>query len=49
MMAHNVILIGPRGAGKTTVGVLLARPLETPFVDLDKRFRARARKPQHRP
>ena len=37
-----VTLIGPGGAGKTTVGVLLAERLATTFVDLDQRFRERA-------
>lgn len=35
-------LIGLRGAGKTTVGKLLARELEARFVELDERVEARA-------
>jgi XRE family aerobic/anaerobic benzoate catabolism transcriptional regulator len=35
-------LIGLRGAGKTTVGQLLARSLEARFVELDERIEARA-------
>ena len=31
----NVLLIGPRGSGKSSVGVLLAGRLEIPFRDLD--------------
>jgi len=31
----TIALLGPRGAGKSTVGALLARALELPFVDLD--------------
>jgi shikimate kinase len=31
-------LVGPGGAGKSTIGVLLAERLELPFVDLDKCF-----------
>ena len=31
----NLLLIGPRGAGKTSVGRLVARSFDLPFVDLD--------------
>jgi shikimate kinase len=31
-------LIGPGGAGKSTIGALLAESLEVRFVDLDRRF-----------
>src|SRR6185503_11768276 len=34
-------LVGPGGAGKTTAGVALARRLDIPFVDLDRRFASR--------
>jgi shikimate kinase len=34
----NIILIGARGAGKTSVGRLLARELSRPFVDTDERI-----------
>jgi len=37
-----ITLIGPGGAGKTTVGRLLAERLGTIFVDLDQCFRDRA-------
>ena len=37
MLHANVILIGLRGSGKTTIGRLLARGLRTSFVDLDDR------------
>jgi len=33
--SRNVILIGYRGCGKTTVGMLLSRELGRPFVDMD--------------
>jgi shikimate kinase len=38
----SITLIGPGGAGKTTVGALLAERLRIPFVDLDYRFADRA-------
>ena len=34
----RIHLVGPGGAGKSTVGVLLSDRLNTPFVDLDRRF-----------
>ena len=34
-------LIGPGGAGKSTVGPLLAQRLDVPFLDLDRHFAAR--------
>jgi shikimate kinase len=37
----SVTLIGPGGAGKTTVGALIAERLGTAFVDLDRRFNDR--------
>ena len=40
--AISIALIGPGGAGKTTVGAMLAERLEMTFVDLDRRFRVRA-------
>jgi shikimate kinase len=35
----KIHLVGPGGAGKSTVGVLLSDQLNTPFVDLDTCFR----------
>ncbi|TNE82937.1 MAG: AAA family ATPase, partial [Deltaproteobacteria bacterium] len=32
---NNVFLVGPMGAGKTTIGRLLAKNLSLKFVDLD--------------
>lgn len=34
---ERIALVGLRGAGKSTVGRLLARELEVPFVELDRR------------
>lgn len=35
MKKNNIILIGMPGAGKSTVGVLLAKALKMPFIDTD--------------
>ena len=40
--ARRVALLGVRGAGKTTVGRLLAQQLEVPFVELDRLVEDRA-------
>jgi shikimate kinase len=37
----NILLIGPRATGKTTIGRLLADRLGRQFIDLDERIRAR--------
>jgi shikimate kinase len=37
-MAECLFIIGPGGVGKTTVGPLVARRLDRPFVDLDQVF-----------
>ncbi len=36
-----IVLVGPMGAGKTTVGTLLARKLRLPFKDSDAEIEAR--------
>lgn len=41
MIARGVILIGPRGAGKSTVGPLLATLLGLPFEDADEHVERR--------
>jgi XRE family transcriptional regulator, aerobic/anaerobic benzoate catabolism transcriptional regulator len=33
---HRIALIGLRGAGKSTLGVMLAKALGTPFIELDR-------------
>ena len=38
---HRVFLVGPMGAGKTTVGKLLARQLQLMFVDSDHEIEER--------
>ncbi len=37
---ERLALVGLRGSGKTTIGRLLARELEMPFVELDERIEA---------
>ncbi|MGH3903180.1 MAG: shikimate kinase, partial [Pseudonocardiaceae bacterium] len=37
-----MVLVGPPGAGKSTVGALLARRLGTDFTDVDELIVARA-------
>jgi shikimate kinase len=41
-VSDDIRLIGPGGAGKSTIGAVLAARLDVPFVDLDRRFVRRA-------
>ncbi len=40
-MSDNIILIGPMGAGKTTLGKKLAKYLKRPFIDVDEAIERR--------
>ncbi|MGQ9921093.1 MAG: shikimate kinase [Desulfobacca sp.] len=40
--AANIVLIGYRAVGKTTIGALLAAQLRRPFIDLDAEVEAEA-------
>lgn len=35
-MAKPIVLVGPMGVGKTTIGKKLAKKLDLPFIDTDK-------------
>ncbi len=41
MHTPNLILIGPMGAGKSTIGKMLAHQLNLPFLDSDKEIEQR--------
>lgn len=38
---HKIVLVGPMGAGKSTIGRLLAKQLNLPFKDSDTEIEAR--------
>jgi shikimate kinase len=40
-LVKNLILVGPMGAGKSTIGRLLAKELKLPFKDSDKEIETR--------
>ncbi|MDP0588296.1 MAG: shikimate kinase AroK [Candidatus Endonucleobacter bathymodioli] len=42
MLLKNIYLIGPMGAGKTTVGRVLANELNMPFLDSDQEVEMRS-------
>ena len=43
LVAHNVLLVGYRGTGKSTVGRVLAQSLDYQFIDTDDEIESRAR------
>jgi shikimate kinase len=43
--SKNIVLIGMPGAGKSTLGVLLAKALSRPFLDTDIFIQTREKKP----
>ena len=42
MTSHHIFLVGPMGAGKSTIGKHLADLLDLPFVDVDTEIETRA-------
>lgn len=44
-MQKNIVLIGMRGSGKSTIGRLLARRLQREYIETDTRIEERAGKP----
>jgi shikimate kinase len=44
MQTRSILLIGPRGSGKSTVGKLLAKSIALPFFDADVELETRNRR-----
>ena len=44
MKKSNIVLVGMPGAGKSTIGVLLAKALKMPFIDTDLLIQQRENK-----
>ena len=42
-MRNKIYLIGSMGSGKTTIGKMLASKLHLPFIDIDRRNRAKGK------
>ena len=42
MTAQHIFLVGPMGAGKSTIGRHLADLMDLPFVDVDSEIESRA-------
>ena len=42
MSTKNIVLVGPMGAGKSTIGLFLSKTLRIPFLDIDHEIEARA-------
>jgi len=45
VLSGFIVLVGPRGSGKTTLGHALARAIDSPFYDTDRMVEERAGEP----